>query len=349
MTQPVLKSTLVVLLAVVAGVSAGCQTTSRCAQSIALDKVALHAWRLRSDCYGHESKDFKLGFLDGYIGAIEQGGDICDPIAPPSRYWSLTGCHNRGCGPVADYYNGWAHGVTTSMQDGAASAGQVPLRRRPQAPPVSPAMYGAADRLPIIAPLPADADTRVPPPSLLPPPEDADESDEDDTDDDDNTEEADDDDDDDLYFLPRRDADDKSDDADDATEDDDADDALDADLDKPTVPAVPALEDDDVVQFDLPTPVDAAGWMTTDRGVVQTAYEVPQDVTSESTLDWQSSAQPESTETVDLGDLGDVSDLGGDLGDDLRGDLGGDAVVPAGWTVPQSAGADPATIQIDAF
>lgn len=309
MTPSFLNSTIAVLLVVVAGTSAGCQTTSRCAQSIALDKVALHAWRLRSDCYGHESKDFKLGFLDGYIGAIEQGGDICDPIAPPSRYWSLTGCHNRGCGPVADYYNGWAHGVTASMQDGAASAGQVPLRRRPQAPPISPAMYGAADRLPIIAPLPADADTRVPPPSLLPPPDDEDDSD--------TTEDIEDEDD--LYFLPRSDDDEESDAADD-----------DAEVDGPAVPAVPPLGDDDVVRFDLPTPVDAVGWMTSDRGIVQTSLEVEADSGSEADTGWQTPATTEPVKQPAAGlDIGSVG------------------VVPAGWTV--SAEVDPATISIDSF
>ena len=102
-------------------------------QSIHDDKVACAAWRARGDCYYGEGKDFKLGFLDGYIGAMHGGADVCTPAVPPQRYWSPMGCRGRDCEVVTQYFDGWGHGVVAAGQDNMAGYANVPFRPRPKA------------------------------------------------------------------------------------------------------------------------------------------------------------------------------------------------------------------------
>ena len=110
----------------------GCISPTKCIEAIHHDKLACRGWRARKDCFRHEGKDFKLGFLDGYIGAMTGGADICQPVVPPQRYWSTMGCRGTDCEVVTHYYNGWGQGVAAAAQDGMAGFGQVPLRPRPQ-------------------------------------------------------------------------------------------------------------------------------------------------------------------------------------------------------------------------
>lgn len=132
----------------------GCISPGQCCEAIHHDKLACRGWRARKDCYGHEGKDFKLGFLDGYIGAMTGGADVCQPVVPPQRYWSTMGCRGTDCDVVNRYFNGWGHGVAAAAQDGMAGFAQVPIRPRPQV--ASPLTAAAIPPTPIAPATPYD-------------------------------------------------------------------------------------------------------------------------------------------------------------------------------------------------
>ena len=121
-----------VLACLLTATVSGCLSMPKCMEAVHNDKLACRGWRARKDCFAHEGKDFRYGFLDGYIAAMHGGADVCEPVVPPQRYWSSAGCRGRDCGVVASYYNGWGQGVAAAAQDGMASFAQVPLRARPK-------------------------------------------------------------------------------------------------------------------------------------------------------------------------------------------------------------------------
>ena len=157
------KCTGVLAASVAFTLLAGCISPGNCCQTILDDKLACRAWRARSDCYHGEGKDFKYGFLDGYIKSMSSGGDICQPVVPPKRYWSRKRCSTAGCEVVNDYFNGWTHGVMAASQDEMAGRGTVPLRPLPKSAAIIPASATSYPDLPYeaypVAPLPGPART----------------------------------------------------------------------------------------------------------------------------------------------------------------------------------------------
>ena len=232
----------VALLAGTTIVPSGCVSAPQCVETIHYDKLAAKAWTCRSDVYSCESKDFKYGFMDGFIGAIREGGDVCQPVVPPKRYWSPTGCRSRDCNVMGSYFSGWAHGVMACEQDGMAGYAQVPLRPRPKVPTPPMDLYPS----PVPAYDPVESTVAPITPVLPPPSEDLSEEDADEPD-----EEA-------LkksrYFPKKRDTSDLDDsDNDDLNEADD--DALDKrDEDVPSSPEPLLFDNDADLEVQMPGP-----------------------------------------------------------------------------------------------
>lgn len=101
-------------------------------------------------------KDCRAGFRDGYMG-IAAGGDGCNPVLPPRRYWSWRYQSAEGQGRVAAWFDAYPHGARAAEEDGIGNWSQIQFNPRPVAevPP---------ELLPTIEPIPA-APSPSPPPS----------------------------------------------------------------------------------------------------------------------------------------------------------------------------------------
>ena len=245
-----LHSLLMLAIAAVAAAGSGCVSPYKAMETIHYDKMAGKAWTCRAGVFACECKDFKYGFMDGYVGAIRQGGDICQPVVPPKRYWCGLRCCDRDCTAVTSYFNGWTHGVMACEQDGYAGFNQVPLRERPRVNAPYGA-YGGHDYQPGLpaGPIVPQAVTPVLLPEAGPP---AEEPADDEMDDED--EDEDDDDDSPLYFPE--------------ADDDDEDDLDPADAEADAFDVLPAPGVLPVSINEMPA-VDAAGWVEVDLAPVE--------------------------------------------------------------------------------
>lgn len=115
-------------------IASGCYQSrmpfERCAASLRNQHLAKSAWCARSGCYDGLQEclcDFKRGFKDGYVAAIE-GKDRTPPSIAPRRYHGLFYCSDGGKCCEAAWFDGWEHGRVAAEQDGAAGLYTVQLR-----------------------------------------------------------------------------------------------------------------------------------------------------------------------------------------------------------------------------
>lgn len=97
---------------------------------------ALKAWYRREHNFCDQAylRDFKAGFIDGYV-AIAEGKPGCPPIVPPRQYWSWAYQTAEGQAQMAAWYAGYPYGVQAAKDDGFSSWNHVNLGPRFQKNP----------------------------------------------------------------------------------------------------------------------------------------------------------------------------------------------------------------------
>jgi len=116
---------------VVAG-STGCTITRGLAKSLdqseCLDEfmvgyrnraLAEKAWHCRVGKHNNRmhGKEFKDGFIDGYMD-VASGGSGCIPTIAPSKYWGWRYQSANGQQAINSYFQGYPLGVRAAEQDG---------------------------------------------------------------------------------------------------------------------------------------------------------------------------------------------------------------------------------------
>lgn len=89
---------------------------------------ALKAWYRREHnfCDQANLRDFKAGFVDGYV-AIADGKPGCPPSVPPKQYWSWAYQTPEGQAQMAAWYAGYPYGVQAAKDDGLNSWNHINL------------------------------------------------------------------------------------------------------------------------------------------------------------------------------------------------------------------------------
>ncbi len=89
---------------------------------------ALKAWfrREHNFCDQPYLRDFKQGFIDGYV-AIAEGKPGCPPTVPPKQYWSWAYQTAEGQAQMAAWYAGYPYGVQAAKDDGLNNFNHVNL------------------------------------------------------------------------------------------------------------------------------------------------------------------------------------------------------------------------------
>jgi hypothetical protein len=81
--------------------------------------MAEKAWHCRKDRFGQQMymREYKEGFIDGYL-EIAEGGPGCCPTVAPSRYWGWQYQSANGQAAVNAWFEGYPMGVQAAEQDG---------------------------------------------------------------------------------------------------------------------------------------------------------------------------------------------------------------------------------------
>lgn len=89
---------------------------------------ALKAWfrREHNFCDQPYLRDFKEGFVDGYV-AIAEGKPGCPPSVPPKRFWSWAYQTPEGQAQMAAWYAGYPYGVQAAKDDGLSNRNHITL------------------------------------------------------------------------------------------------------------------------------------------------------------------------------------------------------------------------------
>lgn len=120
----------------------GCQTAydewDDCSMRLRDSLAARSAWNESESFYEgipYESH-FAKGFRAGYVH-IMKGGNGCPPILPPRCYWGVHYQNAEGSAKVANWFNGFSHGVVVAEQDGVREWTRLPvmLPPTPSTPP----------------------------------------------------------------------------------------------------------------------------------------------------------------------------------------------------------------------
>ena len=87
----------------------------------------LKAWHSRKHCFVDQKylKDFKRGFLAGYV-QVADSGDGCTPAFPPAEYWNWPYQSAEGQARIAAWFAGFPHGAQAAEQDGVGNWSQIP-------------------------------------------------------------------------------------------------------------------------------------------------------------------------------------------------------------------------------
>lgn len=88
--------------------------------------MAEKAWHCRKEgfsSYMYE-KDFKQGFIDGYI-EIAEGGPGCCPSIAPSRYWGWQYQSAHGQQAINAWFAGYPLGVVAAEEEGIGNFNQI--------------------------------------------------------------------------------------------------------------------------------------------------------------------------------------------------------------------------------
>lgn len=163
--------------------SSGCTTTSGVVRSFGnshcIDDfmigfrnsaLAEKAWHCQKERFGNQpyAKEFKDGFVQGYI-EVAQGGNGCTPAIAPSQYWGWKYQSTHGHAAVSAWFAGYPMGARAAEQDGVGHWGQLRT-----AGPAAPAVI---DQVPVANPFDSEPEM-IPLPKHFDSPEAADTADE---------------------------------------------------------------------------------------------------------------------------------------------------------------------------
>lgn len=88
--------------------------------------MAEKAWHCQKQqfCNQKHSKEFKAGFIAGFI-AVAEGGDGCTPSVAPQEYWGWKYQSGNGQSCVNAWFEGFPYGVRAAEQMGIGSWAQI--------------------------------------------------------------------------------------------------------------------------------------------------------------------------------------------------------------------------------
>ncbi len=88
--------------------------------------LAEKAWHCQKHqfCNQQHSKEFKDGFMDGFM-EVAGGGNGCVPAIAPKQYWGWRYQSAQGQGAVNSWFEGYPMGVRAAEQAGVGNWGQV--------------------------------------------------------------------------------------------------------------------------------------------------------------------------------------------------------------------------------
>jgi hypothetical protein len=109
------------------------------------------------------SRDFRLGFLDGYADYLYAGGTGNPPPVPPRWYWRAENESPEGHQAIRDWFDGFRVGAGLAKRSGYRELVTLPFSSPP--PSASPGPSPLANQLPT-----SGAPPYPPPPPVLPPP-----------------------------------------------------------------------------------------------------------------------------------------------------------------------------------
>ncbi|MDA8745821.1 hypothetical protein N9N28_14420 [Rubripirellula amarantea] len=88
--------------------------------------MAEKAWHCQKDrfCNHKHAKEFKGGFIDGFM-AVANGGNGCTPKVAPQQYWGWRYQSAQGNGAVSSWFEGYPMGVAAAEEAGIGEWSQV--------------------------------------------------------------------------------------------------------------------------------------------------------------------------------------------------------------------------------
>ncbi len=112
--------------------------------------LAEKAWHCRKKQFHNQcnGREFKDGFIQGYI-EVAEGGNACTPAIAPSEYWGWRYQSSNGQGAVNAWFQGFPQGVRAAEEDGVGHWRQVQVSSLPasQAPMGQPMPYSTQETI----------------------------------------------------------------------------------------------------------------------------------------------------------------------------------------------------------
>jgi len=108
--------------------------------------LAEKAWHCRKDRFSGQTyaKEFKAGFIDGYM-EVANGGPGCCPTVAPSKYCGWQYQSANGKAAINAWFAGYPMGVQAAEQEGVGHYQQIFTMGVPVNSGLSPANQGVAD------------------------------------------------------------------------------------------------------------------------------------------------------------------------------------------------------------
>ncbi|TWU54609.1 hypothetical protein Poly51_33280 [Rubripirellula tenax] len=99
--------------------------------------LAEKAWHCRKDqfCNQRNEREFRDGFMKGYM-EVAEGGNACTPAIAPSQYWGWRYQSANGQGAVNAWFQGFPQGARAAEEDGVGHWSQIGTSSAPQQAPV---------------------------------------------------------------------------------------------------------------------------------------------------------------------------------------------------------------------
>lgn len=91
-------------------------------------RMACDAWRDVQQCNEGQpfSRDYAIGFKDGYTDYLDAGGNGEPPPLPPRTYWTEHYETPEGHQAIQDWFAGFRHGAAVARQSGCRHFATVP-------------------------------------------------------------------------------------------------------------------------------------------------------------------------------------------------------------------------------
>lgn len=105
----------------------GCASIADHHYQMVNERRAKQAWASYKDCVpeGQINRDYKQGFVDGFVD-VSRGGNGTPPPVPPNRYWSPRFQEAEGLARVNCWFAGFNAGAAKALQCGRDRWNQIP-------------------------------------------------------------------------------------------------------------------------------------------------------------------------------------------------------------------------------